>query len=452
MIPAETCNPARGPEPPPDPDPSAMNPIPIHTMLACCCALVPFLSLCAAARSQDPAPDAALAALLAKIDAAYGTPPENLRLCGEYAVRFAGTPGDKPVAQGKWIEIFAGAERARMTIQMGEYGANEKGLADGVIWEVEPMLGARIYAPPQARVARRYLALLRGASPKTLYRHFERTGTDTVDGRACTKIKMTPESGKADTWYVDADGRALRIDIALPVPESADVVAGDSDFTDAWMTFGDWKQVGGRAYAHRRIMHMGPATIDSTLTAVETPDQLADALFAPPQSVLDKKKQAPAGTGEGGVPEYQIVERQVQPVASIRTKCKPDQVSATLAVLLPEVMAHLNATGAKMSGPPFSRYHTVKDGEIDIEAGIPVTKPIEPKGRVANSELPAGRTASAWHIGPYEKLGQAHAALRAWVAAQKATPRGGAYEVYWTDPGMVPDPAKWRTQLFQPIE
>ena len=29
---------------------------------------------------------------------------------------------------------------------------------------------------------------------------------------------------------------------------------------------------------------------------------------------------------------------------------------------------------------------------------------------------------------------------------------GGAWEVYWTDPGVVPDSSKWRTQLFMPIE
>ena len=28
---------------------------------------------------------------------------------------------------------------------------------------------------------------------------------------------------------------------------------------------------------------------------------------------------------------------------------------------------------------------------------------------------------------------------------------GGPWEVYWTNPGMVPDPAKWRTQIFAPL-
>jgi hypothetical protein len=29
--------------------------------------------------------------------------------------------------------------------------------------------------------------------------------------------------------------------------------------------------------------------------------------------------------------------------------------------------------------------------------------------------------------------------------------RGAPWEEYWTDPGMEPDPAKWRTKLVWPI-
>ena len=75
-----------------------------------------------------------------------------------------------------------------------------------------------------------------------------------------------------------------------------------------------------------------------------------------------------------------------------------------------------------------------------------------PSGRVENSELPAGKAITCWHVGPYDQLSQAHEGLRAHLTAKKLTPRGGCWEIYWTDPGMVPDPKKWRTQLFAPIE
>jgi len=105
-----------------------------------------------------------------------------------------------------------------------------------------------------------------------------------------------------------------------------------------------------------------------------------------------------------------------------------------------------------MAGVPFTLYHRVDGDQIDAEAGIPVVSPIEDKGRVKASELPAGRTLMTWHSGPYDQLTGAHQKLRDHAAEQKLTPRAGPWESYWTDPGMVPDPARWKTQLFLPVE
>jgi len=89
---------------------------------------------------------------------------------------------------------------------------------------------------------------------------------------------------------------------------------------------------------------------------------------------------------------------------------------------------------------------------LDLEAGIPVVNAFEGKGRVKGSELPTGRTLMTWHSGPYDQLPSAHETLRQHAAQQKLVPRAGIWECYWTDPGMVPDPAKWKTQLFLPVE
>src|SRR5262249_14166485 len=106
----------------------------------------------------------------------------------------------------------------------------------------------------------------------------------------------------------------------------------------------------------------------------------------------------------------------------------------------------------KMVGAPFSRYHELRGDEVDLECGIPVAKPIAEKGRVKNGELPGGKSVMTWHVGPYEKLLAAHQSLRSYLDANHLKSCGGVWEFYWTDRGIVPDPAKWRTQLFVPIE
>jgi effector-binding domain-containing protein len=414
--------------------------------------------LCATAlHAQTPAPkpspiDPAIAALLAKI-AANGRDASatSLLLEGTYEVTFQGAP--EPVAKGACREVFVGKELSRSTSDLGDMGKMENGMQGDLVWSVDPSLGARLHRGTAAAATRRMAAASRQADPRETYREFAVVDGATIDGEPCTGIRMTPAEGRPDVFFVDAAGRVRRIVTALPAPESADAAFGMDDLMETTITYSDFRTEDGRTFARKRTLAMGPATVTTTLTRVRVGEKVDPAVFAPPPAVaeIELAPLQPAFDAEGK-PTYQIVARKVQPVASIRVKIKASEISKQLAILLPEVYAHVNATGAKTAGPPFSRYHSVADGEIDIEAGIPVQKPIEAKGRVVNSELPAGRTVTCWHKGPYDQLSGAHEALQAHLASQKLKARGGAWEVYWTDPGMVPEPSKWKTQLFAPIE
>ncbi len=405
----------------------------------------------APAKVADPQLDELLAKVAkARVLTAPGK-PATLQLEGRYTVAFGGQP--EPVARGLVRELFAGTDRARSTSDMGPMGSMEQGVDGDTVWALDPHLGAKVHRGTHAAATRRYFAVLRGDDPRTLYRKIERAGSATIGGRELTTLRMTPAEGEPDTWHVDADGTVARVDIALPAPESADAAFALDDLMPAQVTFAAWRDVDGGRFPMQRTLVMGPATVTTTFDEVTVGAAIADTKFAPPAAVAKARGTVslPAFDADGR-PVYQIVERAAQPVASIRTKVAPAAIATTLSVLLPEVYEHIKAVGGKPAGPPFARYHAVSATEIDIEAGLPVHAPIEPKGRVANSELPAGRTVTGWHVGPYDQLAAAHAGLQAHLATRKLKPRGGCWEVYWTDPGMVEDQSKWRTQLFAPIE
>ena len=418
-------------------------------------ALILFSSiLCAQAPAQGTRKpgDPAVEQLLTKIMTQRGaTKPSSLVVEGSYSVSAGDEP--KPIAKGRFVDLFSGTELARETCSMGKDGAMERGVHDGVVWEVDPYMGAKVQRGAHADVGRRYFALLRGDDPRDVYRQITIAGTESLDGREHTVLQLTPAEGKPVKWFVDADGNVARVDVALPVPESADATWGVDDSMDSKITFADWRQVDGVRFPFRREMKMGPMTVSYTVEKIEVGAKIDPARFVPPPAVAKVQLDAtgPAFDADGK-PTYQIVERQAQPVASIRMKIKPSAIKESLGTMLPEVMAHLTATGGTPVGPPFSRYHSWNDQEIDIEAGFPVKKAITEKGRIKNSELPGGKIVTCWHVGPYELLSQAHEGLRAHLDAKKLTPRGGCWEIYWTDPGMVPDPKKWKTQLFAPIE
>ncbi len=141
-----------------------------------------------------------------------------------------------------------------------------------------------------------------------------------------------------------------------------------------------------------------------------------------------------------------------RPVLSIRTQSKPEDLGSIFGAIFGEVSQYLASQDLSPAGMPFCRYHGFADGEVDIDAGLPVDEKLEGSGRIEASQLPAGRAAVTYHMGPYENLNVAHKALGAWIEENAFEPLALGWEIYSTDPREEPDPAKWRTELIRPIK
>jgi effector-binding domain-containing protein len=203
-------------------------------------------------------------------------------------------------------------------------------------------------------------------------------------------------------------------------------------------------------WAHRREFTMPNVVMALTYESIATQATFAkDELALPPEIVklLAEAEQPAAPTPL----EVKIQELGSQHTATIRVTCKPTEISKTLAVIFPEVMACLNSTGAKTTGAPFTRYHEISNEQMDLEAGVPVAERFAGKGRIKPSTLPAGEMAITWHVGPYHELQRTHAQMTAWLAHNNYDPAAPFWEIYMTDPGQEPDPKKWRTQIVVPV-
>jgi effector-binding domain-containing protein len=85
------------------------------------------------------------------------------------------------------------------------------------------------------------------------------------------------------------------------------------------------------------------------------------------------------------------------------------------------------------------------DGAMNIECGVEVFQSFADNDRVICSHTPAGMVATTAHFGPYDRLGEAHAAVHKWCTEHGHVLAGPSWEVYghWDD-----DPAKLRTDVF----
>jgi effector-binding domain-containing protein len=158
--------------------------------------------------------------------------------------------------------------------------------------------------------------------------------------------------------------------------------------------------------------------------------------------------------------DTQIQHPDPQPVLSVRASVPVTEAATAQGEALRALWSSLQHQGVRPAGPPYVRYHSFGETGTDMEVGIPVRAAVGAvgQGRVAAGELPGGTVVSAWHLGAHDRLGDAYAAVQAWLKEHGHQPAGPGWEVYhWIDldqepdPAAWPDPASWRTQLVQPI-
>lgn len=112
-----------------------------------------------------------------------------------------------------------------------------------------------------------------------------------------------------------------------------------------------------------------------------------------------------------------------------------------------EILRTMADQGVAPAGPMFSYHHRRPSDTFDFELGFPVTKDIDPTGRVVNGLLPAGQVVRAVYQGPYEGLAQAWPTLQKWVREQGYGEMGRFWECYLNNPNDVKSPSDYRTEL-----
>jgi effector-binding domain-containing protein len=86
---------------------------------------------------------------------------------------------------------------------------------------------------------------------------------------------------------------------------------------------------------------------------------------------------------------------------------------------------------------------------VNLEVGVEIDSPFSGAGDVLASVLPVGTVASTVHFGPYQKLVEAHAAVKVWCAKNGYELSGVSWEIYghWVEEWNK-DASKIRTDVF----
>jgi len=393
--------------------------------------------------------------LLEKCDARLGEPAARKQLrtlvLRGHVVFPDCTSGDLKPVKGTFEEVWLAPDRASSSVEWGSMKLI-LGTAGAFSWSHDRAMGIMITEGDEQLVMRRSFDLGRRAGWKEMYVSAETLGTEELadlGGRKHYKLSMKPAVGESETWWVDAETFDLgAVETSLP-----DMTGGAFKIH---YYYSDFREVQGIRFPYMKLMKMGvdPTRFEYHYESIEVNAAVKPEQVAPSAEVLaalkDPTKRIPMPSANAD--ECSIEEIAAQPVLSIRVTIAADAVSKTLATLIPEALGVMTEMGGQLSGPPYCRFHSMEADKVDLEAGVPLKKKVEGKGRVKATELPAGKTATTWHVGSYDSVSKSQARLAAWLKEKSLQTSGGHWEVYWTDPGVEPDSTKWRTRIYWPLK
>ncbi len=146
--------------------------------------------------------------------------------------------------------------------------------------------------------------------------------------------------------------------------------------------------------------------------------------------------------------EYDIRLEQVssRPLAVVRRRASLQELSKVIPAACGAVWNTIRANQITGAGRLVALY---LDDQINLEVGVELDAPFAGSGEVVASALPAGTVATAVHFGPYDRLHEAHRAIRDWCANHGHALAGPNWEIYghWVD-AWNRDPSKIRTDVF----
>ena len=139
---------------------------------------------------------------------------------------------------------------------------------------------------------------------------------------------------------------------------------------------------------------------------------------------------------------YTVTILQVAPqwIAAARGRASKNEISQVMLGLLGKGWDFVKQSGIKNDGQNVAIYRGDADG-VMIAAGPRVFEKFE--GDCVAT--PSGLAATTIHMGPYELLGNAHAAIREWCKANGHELEGTNWEIYGHH---EEDPARRRTDVF----
>src|ERR1051326_4672235 len=137
--------------------------------------------------------------------------------------------------------------------------------------------------------------------------------------------------------------------------------------------------------------------------------------------------------------QIELIDSVPTTTAVIRSRVPAKELGQFVPAACGEVWSFIRSAKLPRPGRHTSLY--LADGLVEV--GAEVSEPFVGNERIHCSQLPAGAVATTVHFGPYQKLTNAHSAIREWCAKHGRECSGISWEIYghWEESWNL-DPSK----------
>jgi effector-binding domain-containing protein len=148
--------------------------------------------------------------------------------------------------------------------------------------------------------------------------------------------------------------------------------------------------------------------------------------------------------------KYDVVVEPVhaEVMAAVRVTALASDIARVWKPALDQVWVFMKTKSEFRSGKNLFLYHHPehRNDPMNIDFGVQVAHRFEPQDNVQCIETPAGEVARTVHVGPYDRLGEAHNAIHEWCAAHNRKIAHASWEIYghWNnDPALLETTIKY---------
>ncbi len=149
----------------------------------------------------------------------------------------------------------------------------------------------------------------------------------------------------------------------------------------------------------------------------------------------------------------EVKQIDAQKALVIRADVPTSEVGPKMGEIYGMLFGYIGQNQIDAVGPPFAVYYSFDpQGNTVFEAGVPIDTIAPEYGEIKYKEFEAMKVASTLYTGPYEKMEPVYAAIQKYIKDNKLKEKGTSWEVYLTDPSEAPDPTKYQTLIYYPVE